>query len=376
MERQMSAIIGSIYDCVAHEERWPETLKLIGDQVDGFLTTLAVFDTNTRATRLAQIACDDPTAIQALHGHAQDIPFFHLLHKMEIDQPDTLERMFRLYGPDGEEVWKSGDLYRNFHSRFGVRNSIDMAVLKRPSRVGTINISVRYEPADPRIFALVALLGPHIRRAVSIHDMFETERARSAVPRDVIDALQHGVVIVTHELTIVYANKAAEARLRDGSVIRASAGRLVASYPHAHAALTRAILTGRRDEVSLGGSGIDVPLGAHARPAVAHVLPLERRRERDGIESNAAAAIFIADAGVVTQTATEAIAALFGLTPTEKQIVNYVSDGLNRGEIAQAQGVADGTVKSQLSAIFDKTGVFDQRSLQYLIRELTPPVRR
>jgi hypothetical protein len=43
---------------------------------------------------------------------------------------------------------------------------------------------------------------------------------------------------------------------------------------------------------------------------------------------------------------------------------------------SNAQGVADGTVKSQLAAIYDKTGAEDQRSLQQLVRELSPPVRR
>jgi DNA-binding CsgD family transcriptional regulator/PAS domain-containing protein len=376
MDQQLSDIIGAIYDCVGHEELWPQALKMIGDEVEGYLTTLAVFDTNTKATRLAQIACDDQLAIDALHQHAKHVPFFHLLHEMEIDHPATLDRMFTLYGPDGEEVWKQGELYRNFHEKFGIANSIDMAVLKRPSRVGTINISVKYEPEEPRTFEVIGLLGPHIRRAVTIHDMFEMQRSESLALRDVIDALEHGVVIVSDDMTIIYANKAAEARLHDGSIIYSSVRKFAARYQPAQVALSRAIAIGGRSEVSLAGAGIDVPLSAVDRPAVAHILPLERRSEKGRIESNAAAAIFIAASGVVIQTAVEAIAALFGLTPTEKRIIAYVSGGLNRAEIAQAQGVADGTVKAQLSAIFDKTGAFDQRSLERLIQELTPPVLR
>ncbi|WSG99894.1 LuxR C-terminal-related transcriptional regulator [Rhizobium ruizarguesonis] len=57
-------------------------------------------------------------------------------------------------------------------------------------------------------------------------------------------------------------------------------------------------------------------------------------------------------------------------------MVGYVSEGMTRSEIANAQGIADGTVKSQLAAIYDKTGAEDQRSLQQLVRELSPPVRR
>ncbi|MEI9416579.1 hypothetical protein [Mesorhizobium sp. Cs1321R2N1] len=44
-------------------------------------------------------------------------------------------------------------------------------------------------------------------------------------------------------------------------------------------------------------------------------------------------------------------------------------------EIAAASGVSDGTIKSQLATIFDKTGTGDQRELELLIRELSSPLR-
>lgn len=57
-------------------------------------------------------------------------------------------------------------------------------------------------------------------------------------------------------------------------------------------------------------------------------------------------------------------------------MAGYVAGDLTRSEIAEAQGVTQETVKSQLAAIYDKTGTGDQRSLQSLMRELSPPVRR
>lgn len=376
MEHVLSEAIGLIYDCVGHEELWPRALRLISQQVDGFLNTLAVFDTTTHSVRLAQMACDDEEAVHALMTYAGEIPFYHLLHKMEIDEPVPLKRMFSLYGPDGEKVWKEGELYRNFHSQFGVLDSINMAVLKRPTRVATLNVSVRYSDISREQFDIIRLLGPHIRRAVTIHDMLEMERAENLIFRDVVDRLEHGVIIVSDSMEILYANAAAEPHLREQALVTVSSGRLGARLPQAQAALTRAVALGVVDEVSLGSSGIDIPLGITSRPAVAHVLPLARRSHGSRLESRAAAAIFVAAAGTVLQTAAEAIAALFALTAAEKRVASYVSDGMTRSEIADAQGVTEGTVKSQLAAIFDKTGTGDQRSLQSLMRELTPPVRR
>jgi DNA-binding CsgD family transcriptional regulator len=202
------------------------------------------------------------------------------------------------------------------------------------------------------------------------------ERAESQLFRDIVDRLEHGVVIVADDMRILYANAAAESLLREGVVVFTSGGRLGVRFPQAQAALARAVSLGMADEISLGTSGIDIPLGVTSRPAVAHALPLSRRPVSDRIKNAAAAAIFIAAAGTVVQTAIEAIAALFGLTMTEKRIAGYISDGLTRHEIAQAQGVTDGTVKSQLAAIFDKTGAGGQRGLQSLMKELTTAVRR
>lgn len=376
MDQETSDIVGSIYDCIAGEELWPQALTRIGRQVDGFLTTLAVFDTTSNSARLAEVACDDPEAISALMEHAKDVPFFHLLQHMELDQPGPLERMFAMYGPDGEQVWKDGQLYRNFHARYGVLNSIDTAVLKRRNRIGTLNISVKYADISREQFGHVSLLAPHIRRAVTIHDLFEVERAENRLFRDIVDRLEHGVIIVSDTMGVLYANPAAELHLREQTHIAVSGGRLTARFPRAQTALARAVWLGIADEVGLGSSGIDIPLGVTSHPAVAHVLPLQRRSAQNRIEHLAAAAVFIAVAGAVIQTAIEAVAALFTLTPAEKRISSYVSDGMTRREIADAQGVSEGTVKSQLAAIYDKTGTSDQRSLQSLIRELTPPVRR
>lgn len=65
-------------------------------------------------------------------------------------------------------------------------------------------------------------------------------------------------------------------------------------------------------------------------------------------------------------------ASLFGLTGAERQVAR----GMNRQSIAAANNVADGTVKSQLDAIYDKTGTSNQRELDRLLRDLTPPLRQ
>ena len=66
---------------------------------------------------------------------------------------------------------------------------------------------------------------------------------------------------------------------------------------------------------------------------------------------------------------------LAGLTAAEERVAGHVTAGKTRQEIAAASGVSDGTIKSQLATIFDRTGMGDQRELELRIRELSPPLR-
>lgn len=375
MTDTFSETVQCIYDSVGHDHLWPRALAAISREIGGFLAALAVFDTERQTTRLTQLACDDNFAVSELGKYAGTIPFYHLLHQMEVGEPVLLDRMFRLYGPDGRSVWERTGLYRNWHKQFRVRDSINMAVSKRPNRVATINISMQRE-TDARILAAVSMYAPHIRRAVTIHEMFEMERSDSRAFQEVLDRLEHAVLVVSADMSVLYANRAAETLLREQALIKVFDGRLQA-LPQSHRALRRAISLGLTEEVELSGEGIDVPLGVTSRPAVAHVLPLSRRSLSHKIEMRAAAAaIFVAAAGTMRHAPLDSIAEIYKLTLAEKRVAKYVQEGMTRFEISQAQGVSEATVKTQLSALYDKTATGDQRELQNLMRDLTPPVRR
>jgi len=222
---------------------------------------------------------------------------------------------------------------------------------------------------------LVSSLAPHVRRAVTIGDLFEAERRKVEIFRSIIESLDHPVMIVSDDMHVIFANPAAEALMADNEAVSCVRGQLSFAYAQANAAIGNAVELGTRDEFALGPAGINIPLAKVCAPAVAHVMPLARRTISARLTQRAAAAIFIAAAGSAPTPALEAIAALFGLTAAEKRVAGHVAAGLTRKEIAVAGGVSDGTVKSQLATIFDKTATSDQRGLELLMRELSPPLR-
>lgn len=52
-----------------------------------------------------------------------------------------------------------------------------------------------------------------------------------------------------------------------------------------------------------------------------------------------------------------------GLAPRERQLVNFVRQGMRNREIAERLGVTEGTVKAYLHAIFEKLGVSSRTEL-------------
>lgn len=368
-------VVEAVYDSVTDPARWPRTLETICRMSEANLAMLAVIDTISNTARMS-VSCGDPAVLQPLSDYGSGVLFYAALPQMEIDVPFTVDSIYALQGPDTRQCWLESRIAREWV----VPNRLDdffwVALMKQPNRVGTLLVVTdkdrrQISGADLR---MMSELAPHVRRAVMIGDMFEAERRTAEIFRSILESLSHPVLIVGDDMHVLFANPAAEALLAENEAVSSTRGQLSFRYPKANAAVARAVELGQRDEFALGPAGINVPLAKASAPAVAHVMPLARRDISARVSQRAAAAIFIAAAGATPVPALEAIAALFGLTAAEKRVAGHVAAGMTRRDIATAGGVSDGTVKSQLAAIFDKTGTGDQRELELLIRELSPPV--
>lgn len=371
-------VVEAVYDSIADTTRWQQTLEAICRLSEGCLGMLAVVDTVGNSARLS-VACGDPALIQPLTTHyGSQVPLFAALPKMEIDVPFTVDSIYELQGPDTRQAWLDSRIAREWAMPNRLDDFFWVALMKQPTRVGSLMVVTdkdRRQITAEDIDAM-SLLAPHVRRALTIGDLFDAERRVAEIFRSIVENLAHPVLVVSQDMQILFANSTAEAVLAENCAVSSLRGHLTFAFPYANAAVGRAVELGMRDEFALGPAGINVPLARGCAATVAHVMPLARRDVSARMSQRAAAAIFIATAGSAPIPALEAIAALFGLTAAEKRVAGHVAAGMNRRDIAIAGGVSEGTVKSQLGAIFDKTGTGDQRALELLIRELSPPVMR
>ncbi|MGX5846708.1 PAS domain-containing protein [Mesorhizobium sp. PL10] len=375
--RALPQIVEAIYDSIADVGRWQSTLEAICRLAIGRLAMLAVVETSSNSARFS-ISCGDLAMLAALQrDYASEVPFFKAVPKMDIDVPFTVDSVYALQGPDARQNWIESRIVREWVEPNRLDDFFWVALMRQPARTGMLMVVTDKDRPQISIrdLDLISTLAPHVRRAVTIGDLFEAERRKSDIFRSIIESLDHPVLIVAEDMQIIFANPAAEALLAQNTSVSSIRGQLSFTYANANTAIGGAVHLGNRNEFALGPSGINIPLVRAMAPAVAHVMPLARRDISARMSQRAAAAIFIAAADATPVPALEAIAALFGLTAAEKRVAGHVAAGLTRREIAAASSVSDGTVKSQLATIFDKTATGDQRELALLMRELTPPLR-
>ena len=372
----IASLVEEVYDCVPDAGRWQELLANATQQFNGVMALVAVADTASGAIRFTRVHGDEAVLAPLTKSGISGLPFYGAIADLEVDCPVTIDMLYDRLGPGARQSWLASSVNRDL----AVPNRFDdfywVNVLKQAGRIGNFVIvtSLDHPVIAEDEFGAFTRFAPHVRRAVTIGDLFEEERRRAERFEAALDALLHPVFIVASDLRLLWHNQSAEQLCRDSGTISTSKGRLAFSWQPVDVAVQRIVALGMQDESALGTAGINLPLSARGLPLVAHVLPLARRDTATRIAGQAAAAIFVAEHGSFSPSAMEAVAALFGLTAAEKRIAGQVAEGLTRQEIAEANAVSDGTVKSQLASVFDKTNTSDQRQLGNLVRTLTPPV--
>jgi PAS domain-containing protein/DNA-binding CsgD family transcriptional regulator len=370
-------LVDRLYDSIADDMLWQDALGEICASFGSELGFVALADTVGHQSSFIRTFGNALILRSLQASRAAEMPFYPGISNLQIDQPVTVDMLYDMQGPGTRGAWLESPLNRNWAMPNGLDDFLWVALLKHARRVANLIVVTPRGRSDitSEELAQFASLAPHVRRALLISDLLETERHTATIYRSLIDALRHPVIIVAADLRVLYANAAAERLLSKAGSMSVKRGILKAQWPLAEKSLEASVRGGIRDECALGPAGINIPLPGEESPSVAHVLPLARRDQSARIAQDAVAAIFVAEAGQSPEPAFDALMALFGLTSAEARVATQIGSGLNRHQVADTNRVSDGTVKSQLNAVFGKTGTSDQRELSILLRDLAPPIR-
>jgi len=228
------------------------------------------------------------------------------------------------------------------------------------------------EPARERLRLLV----PHLRRAVLIGKLIEFKTAQAATFADALDGLSAGMLFVDASGRITHANAAGTAMIADGKVLHASLGRLLANDPDVNRALRDTFLAAANGDAAIGDRGVAVPLVARdGERYVAHVLPLSSGARRGaGVSYAAAAVLFVQKAALATHSPPEVIAKTYRLTAMELRVLLAIVEIGGAPQVAETLGIGEGTVKTHLKRLYEKTGARRQADLVKIFAGYASPL--
>lgn len=356
---RLEIIIDEIYEAAAMPERWPSVLHRLGSLLGAKGGLL--FSTSTEGVRwlgsdgVAEIMADFLAA--GWMAHNDRIPILiQRAHPGFLTDTDCYT----------EEQIAAHPMYTEFLWPRGIFAAA--ATLIRGAGEDGLVLSIEGYPSHQAARASVAMLDtlrPHLARAAMLASQFRLQRWRAAL--DGLHAVGVAAAVVSVRGQLNAANALFDAAIGAGVVDLPSGMRLA---DEAADQLFRDTL----DRIRLGmADGRSIPLrptgGAPAQ--VLHILPL--MGDARDLFSEGLVIVVLSTAGGPSLLGHDLLQGLFDLTPAEARVARALAEGKSLGAIAASSGVSPHTVRTQMRAIFAKTGVSRQVDLVSMMSMLAVP---
>ncbi|MDZ5453449.1 helix-turn-helix transcriptional regulator [Labrys sp. ZIDIC5] len=373
---EISALIGTIYDCALDPGLWESMLAGIKEMLRAHNASLTMIDLVGGRASLIKTIGIDPYWLERFQLYGEEMASWErlpALRDMPIDEPQVFSRHLTA------EIQSQSPMLKEWGEPQGIVDSIGLTLINSPTRQAHLGLN-RHRDAGiytDREVTIGRILVPHIRRAVTISDLLDMKTVEQQALGATLDSVTAGIVIVASEGRIMHANETAQRMLDAGSPILSSGGCLATVDSRITEELRKAIAMAQEDETQLPEAGLGVPLGkADGVAAIAHILPLARGQRRTRLVPQATAAVFVALDATPLPTDLGAVARMFGLTPAEIRQLEQLIAGATLRKAAAALQVSEATARTHREHIFAKMGVSRQSDLVALVRRLVPPVRR
>jgi DNA-binding CsgD family transcriptional regulator/PAS domain-containing protein len=217
--------------------------------------------------------------------------------------------------------------------------------------------------------AVCALIVPHLERAIEIHARLSRMTSERDLFAGAVEQLAMGAILLDEHGLFLQANQLATQILGEKDGLRVRQRHLESSDVQSSRELRDII-----QRVLINGRG--------NAPAVVEALRIRRPSGRPDLgllvrlvpqyawaegQHAPAVAVFISDPGQRGEPSEQMLSQLFGLTRAEAALATQLSRGLQLQDAADALNISPHTARTQLKAIFAKTGVSRQAELVRLL---------
>lgn len=357
----MDAILGlidDIYQAGAHPEHWPQALRRLAD-VTGSIDATLGGATAARAPLLVT-ARTDPDYVRSYVAN------YHTRNAMQLAlHTAPVGVAIADYGLVDKAHFQASAFYNEWcrpqHFLHGA--ALNLATSQGWRAILMISGKQVHEERSVKILSGIA---PHLIRAFQLNQVLEETQAMGMGAFMALEYLDRGALLVGPGGKVQAANGLADAILAHGDGLMLRNGQLSCSQASESAALTLLIGQSVLGNVVRDEATMQISRSAGRSALILQCVPFPGSSWWPGF-SPQLAMIFVTDPDARMMQATERLRQRYGLTPAEANLAWEIVQGGGRKAAASARGISVATARSQLTSIFDKTGVRRQSELVRLL---------
>jgi DNA-binding CsgD family transcriptional regulator len=363
-------LLAQMYGAVGQDAAWPD---LVRDLCEYFQATIGMLVVAGQGQR--------DQAFYAAHNHTEDVARAYSDHWWQQDSwlnAALATGQFRTgLIARGTDIVPAHELrqtafYKEFlltmpaeHLLCGILSDGSAPLLAPP-----INLSFFRPPEQPNFsesdVRAFRELYPHIHRAFELHWQMRSMREQLDVFHRSLDSMDFGLSFIDTAGKFRFSNDASKKIASSAGLIWAS-GQFISQNSASSAA--KKALEALIQQAAVGEGSAAV---LDTRGTMALSLPVSRPVRTPAGESRAAVMLILVDPAGRTEAALDFVSQAFSLSPAESRLLPLLLKGQTPADIAESLGLKLPTVRSQLSAIFAKTGTARQQELIRLLGSMPP----
>jgi len=381
-------LIGDIYDAALEPKLWPQILQQLSEL---WQTPQMVFVANDLLSPANVIFHSHGlTEAQLLwyqdeEIHALDLEASRQWTKMGVTV-GTAVANHQLFGSIDNYIQAIGDAYPKVFQKVNVLYQLGCMLESTEFRQGVLgfNRGAEGQPFSDAEVAAANRLTPHLRRALQIHRQLMYVREQNAQLYNMLDNMAAGVLLLSANGRVCYANPAAENLLSKNSALSASVRYGLkavdaAQWAELNTLIQGAIKTGVRQKNYLGdneerkvGGVMGLTNKRGDKSLMITITPLSEMSGYEQLHGDGiAAGVFITDPNAPRVLAKKILQQNYLLNERECDVCEAFLNCASLEGIADILGFSISTVRSYIKDIYSKTHQHSQAELMKLLMGLT-----